>query len=110
MSDKKICPIMSRPRQGDRVIDLFGEKELLFKSEDEMKEYGYFVVDGLPFSDMISCLCEKCMAWEPEVYGCANAGVINVCNDLDGDTCFSSCAGLAKQVQREGYCRLIPRE
>ena len=56
---EKVCPIMSRPRQGDVQ---FGNVPL-WSSEDEMRKYGYAVINGYPFSDIVPCLKEKCMAW-----------------------------------------------
>lgn len=107
MTDKKICPVMSRPRQGDRIVKFHGFPEFLFSSEDKMKEYGYFVIDGLPFSDMIPCIYETCMAWEPPVYRCQLAW-LDKCQDADGDDCdMDTCTKCVKVVHTEGFCKLI---
>jgi hypothetical protein len=59
MTAGKICPIMSRPMQGDVR---FGN-ESLWSSEEEMIKYGYTVIEGIPYSSVFPCLKEKCRAW-----------------------------------------------
>jgi hypothetical protein len=58
---QKVCPIMSRPKQGN-YIGLDGKP--LYKNENECLEYGWVLVDGKPFSGLMPCLKERCEAWQ----------------------------------------------
>jgi hypothetical protein len=105
-----ICPIMSRPKQGDVIaIDRFEDKVALWKSEDEMKEYGYFVADGIPFSNIFPCIETTCMAWSPTAYRCQLAW-LSKCEDQDTAICnMDTCRKCVKVVHEEGYCKLIKK-
>lgn len=64
MTEEKVCPIMSRPSQGN--MTKMYSSEPLYESEDEMKKYGWTPIDGKPYSDVVHCLREKCMAFCPK--------------------------------------------
>jgi len=64
MTDEKICPIMSRPSQGN-MTKLYSS-EPLYESEEEMKKYGWTPINGKPYSDVVPCLRERCTAWVPQ--------------------------------------------
>jgi hypothetical protein len=105
MTEGKICPIMSKPKQGDII---FGKtKESLYDSETEMKQYGWTPIDGTPWSEIFPCLQEKCMAWIPECQL-----VDPKYKDAPGD-CMDQIPGkrCKKQyrIDCQGYCKLIER-
>ena len=54
----KICPILSKPSQGD--ILSFGGDTHLWESEEEMRRHGWTPINGIPFSGIIHCLGEDC--------------------------------------------------
>lgn len=95
-SAQKVCPVMSKPRQGNHVIERFGKKEMLYDSEEEMREYGYTVINGNPFSDMIPCIRERCQAFCPE---CEEVGrnscqedITICCKRFEGrNSCYEHC-------------------
>ena len=102
MTDQ-ICPIMSRPSQGNSV-KLYSS-EPLFTSDEEMRKYGWTPIDGKPYSDIIHCLKEKCMAWSSEILYCRESPY---CDDADGASCdMEICPEAKKSVHEPGYCKLI---
>jgi hypothetical protein len=54
VTEKKICPTMSRPLQGPNHV---------FDSEDKMIEANWYPVDGVAWENVFPCQREKCMAW-----------------------------------------------
>ena len=97
---------MSHPSQGNSV-KLYSDKPL-FESEDEMRKYGWTVLNGKPYGDVVMCQKEKCMAWVSANYYCS---VANECDDADGPCCdLDTCVHSTKRVAEEGFCKLIDRQ
>ena len=113
----KICPFMSRPKQGDTI---FNDRPL-YDSEQEMIKYGWVIIDGKPFSNVISCQRERCAAWvnevEPEVISCGLTMRGKECtmiiehkgiDPLNKDWLWcDSCPDARYKEGKSGYCRLI---
>jgi hypothetical protein len=114
VTDERICPFMSHPRQGDRITEFHGIKEPLFKSEDEMREYGYCVINGNPFSDIIPCLRERCIAWVPDCYllkgiPSGHSEKEGHCPVFDPAELFrEKVCGTMCRTQCTAYCRRLP--
>ena len=104
----QICPIMSKPSQGN-TIKLYSDKPL-FESEDEMRKYGWVVMNGKPFSGVVMCQKEKCMSWQQDTVGCANANR-DGCEQLDCGLCGTDECKHWKPFSREdGFCKLIEKQ
>jgi hypothetical protein len=112
MSDR-ICPIMSRPSQGNSV-KLYSS-DPLFESEEEMKKYGWTPIDGKPFGDVVMCQKEKCMAWtittkltcsQPSCP--AKIGSFD-CRHYPSKSDQKDCPSLLPPVV-SGFCKLIERQ
>jgi len=102
MTQEKICPIMSRPSQGNSV-KLYSH-EPLFTDEDDMRKHGWTPIDGKPYSDIISCQKEKCMAWETTSACCgAEDKEFDECMDCELET-KPNCK---HYVVEDGFCKLI---
>ena len=114
MKDKKICPFISMAKQGDCTYRPIGidAPEPLYKNEDEMRMYGWWPIDGIPFSGLIPCLQTSCMAWQPGGQeslicrkGYKNGG--EVCREESGNAMCSACKNSRVKAAEPGFCKLI---
>jgi len=55
MSENKICPIMSRPKDCD-PINGDNDRSIVEKN-------GFYIIDDVPWENVFLCQREKCMAW-----------------------------------------------
>ena len=58
MTEEKICPVMSRPKDGDSI-----------ETPDDMKECvsrGWTIINNVPWGNIFYCQRERCMAWKQD--------------------------------------------
>lgn len=101
MTENKICPIMSRPKDCDPIYD--------DKDRSLVEKNGFYIIDDVPWENVFLCQREKCMAWHDELVRLRSyeIGFCEGCNIYKPDITCTEWINKQCPEYEEPYCLLI---